>query len=204
MKIGAATILSALAFCSLVSAAPVKRDDLKCHAVSGPGSLAALKHVDTAEKQYFAFREVEGQEGEMLATSDGPGQEVQFYECEKPAEEYNPGEDGGYRNGVQMHYGQLRMKEDPSQCVTRGTDRKLRVEVCEEGETKKMEGQWFSTWKEKKGGASKVTHAPLQGGKRRGQVATEDGWVDLYTLTPNNGKFAVALHIDNGSWSQEE
>ena len=204
MRIGAATIFSALAFSSVVSAAPAKRDNLKCHAVSGPGSLAALKHVDAAEKQYFAFREVEGQEGEMLGTSDVPGQEVQFYECEKPAEEYNPGKDGGYRKGVEMHFGQLRLKEDPRQCVTRGRDRKLRVEKCEEGGTKKMEGQWFSTWKEKKGRASHVTHAPLQGGKRRGEVATEEGWVDLYTLTANNGKFAVSLHIDNGSWRHEE
>ena len=80
--------------------------------------------MGTAEKQYFAFREVEGQEGEMLATSDGPGQEVQFYECEKPAEEYNPGEDGGCRKGEQKHFGELRMKEERKEWVTRGRERK--------------------------------------------------------------------------------
>ena len=83
MKIAAATILSALAFSSLVSAVPAKRDGLKCQAKYAPGPLAARAHFGSAtERQYFAFRGVEGREGEVLATSDKPGQEVQFYECE--------------------------------------------------------------------------------------------------------------------------
>ena len=76
--------------------------------MTGAGSLAALKHVGTAEKQYIAIREEEGQEGDMQAPLDGPGQEVQLYESEKP------GEDGGCRKGEQKHFGELRMKEELS------------------------------------------------------------------------------------------
>lgn len=75
---------------------------------------------------------------EWSSTKDGGSQ--QYYACEKPGEEYNLGEDGGCRKGEQMQFGELRMKEDPRQCVTRGRDRKLGVEKREEGGTKKMEG----------------------------------------------------------------
>ena len=51
---------------------------MRCLGQDGAGSLAALKHVGRAEKQYNAFREEEGQEGDMLALSEGPGQEVRF------------------------------------------------------------------------------------------------------------------------------
>ena len=53
MKIAAATILSALAFSSLVSAVPAKRDGLKCQAKYAPGPLAARAHFGSAtERQY--------------------------------------------------------------------------------------------------------------------------------------------------------
>ena len=160
--------------------------------------------MGTAEKQYFVFREEEGQEGDMLAPLDGPGEEVEFYESEKPGEEYNPGEDGGCRKGEQKHFGEQRMKEDRKEWVTRGTERKVRVEKREEGGRKKMEGQWILTWKEKKGGATEVGPGRLEGGKRRGEVASEEGWDEEYRLTANNGKYVVTLHVDNGSGRQEE
>mgnify|MGYP007040782212 FL=1 len=167
--------------------------------MTGAGSLAALKHVGTAEKQYIAIREEEGQEGDMQAPLDGPGQEVQLYESEKL------GEDGGRRKGEQKHFGEQRMKEDRKEWVTRGTERKVREEKREEGgRKKKMEGQWILTWKEKKGGATEVGPGRLEGGKRRGEVASEEGWDEEYRLTANNGKYVVTLHVDNGSGRQEE
>ena len=169
MKIGAATILSALVFCSLASAGPAKRDKVKRDAVTGAGSLAALKHVGTAEKQYIAIREEEGQEGDMQAPLDGPGQEVQLYESEKL------GEDGGRRKGEQKHFGEQRMKEDRKEWVTRGTERKVREEKREEGgRKKKMEGQWILTRKEKKGGATEVG-ARTAGGREKARRSSERG-----------------------------
>lgn len=44
------------------------------------------------------------------------------------------------------------------------------------------------TRKEKKGGALKVGHGALEGGKRRGEVATEEGRDEQYTLRAKKGK----------------
>ena len=201
MKIAAATILSALAFSSLVSAVPAKRDGLKCQAKYAPGPLAARAHFGSAtERQYFAFRGVEGREGEVLATSDKPGQEVQFYECEKPAEKYNPDKDGGYHIGLRYHFGQLRLKEDPSQCVTVGTDRKMRLEKCEERATKKMEEQWMAVSSVGEGCASIVWHAPTQDDEWEGQVGFTDDAIELSKVTRGNIKSAVAFKMDNGAF----
>ena len=200
MKIAAATILSALAFSSLVSAVPAKRDGLKCQAKYAPGPLAARAHFGSfSERQYFAFRGVEGHEGEVLATSDKPGQVVQFYECEKPAEKYNPGKDGD-KGEPHDHFGQLRLKEDPSQCVTVGTDKKMRLEKCEERATKKMEGQWMAVSSAGEGCASIVWHAPTQGDKWEGQVGFPDDAIELGKVTRSNIKFAVAFKMDNGAF----
>ena len=196
MKIAAATIISALAFSSLVSAVPAKRDGLKCQAKYAPGPLAARAHFGSAtERQYFAFRGVEGREGEVLATSDKPGQEVQFYECEKPAENYYPGKDDDDKS-----FGQLRLKEDPSLCVTVGADEALRLEKCEEGATKKMEGQWMAAMNVGEGCASIVWHAPLQGQKLQGQVLFDHDAIQLHEVTRSNIKGAVAFKMDNGAF----
>ena len=201
MKIAAATILSALAFSSLVSAAPEKRDGLKCQAKYAPGPPAARAHFGSnTERQYFAFRGVEGHEGEVLATSDKPVQEVQFYECEKPAENYYPGEEDGYHIGLKYHFGQLRLKEDPSLCVTVGEDKALRLEKCEEGATEKMKGQWFAVSSRGEGCASIVWHASIQGDDWQGQVGFDGGVIDLARVTRSNIKGAVAFKMDNGAF----
>ena len=142
---------------------------------------------------------MEGHEGEVLATSDKPGQVVQFYECEKPAEKYNPGKDGD-KGEPHDHFGQLRLKEDPSQCVTVGTDKKMRLEKCEERATKKMEGQWMAVSSAGEGCASIVWHAPTQGDKWEGQVGFPDDAIELGKVTRSNIKFAVAFKMDNGAF----
>ena len=195
MKIAAATILSALAFSSMVSAAPAKRDNLNCHAASAAGALAARAHVGSTDKQYFAFTGAEGHKGQVLTKSDKPGPAVQFYACEKkPAENYYPGNDDDGQ------FGQLRLKEDPSQCVTVGSDKVLRLKKCEEGATEGMEGQWFTATKAGKGCASTVWHAALQGQKWEGQVELDGNVVQLDEVSRSNMKSAVGLKLDNGSF----
>ena len=131
----------------------------------------------------------------MLATSDKPGQEVQFYECEKPAENYYPGKDDDDKS-----FGQLRLKEDPSLCVTVGADEALRLEKCEEGATKKMEGQWMAATNAGEGCASIVWHAPLQGQKLQGQVLFDHDVIQLDEVRRSNIKGAVAFKMDNGAF----
>ena len=56
---------------------------------------------------------------------------------------------------------------------------------------RRWKGEWIWRWKEKKGGGMEVGHRALQGGKRRGEVGTEEGWDELHTMTAKNGEYAV-------------
>ena len=195
MKIAGATILSAMAFSGMVSAAPAKRDNLNCHPMDAAGSLAARTHVGSKEKQYFAFAPAEGHEGEVLTKSEVPGPDVQFYMCEKkPGENYYPGQ------GDDEQFGELRLREEPSMCVTVGTDKALRLEKCEEGANERMERQWFTATSAHRGCASTMWHAGLQGQKWEGQVQF-DGDVDqVDEVRRSNIKSAVALKLNNGKF----
>ena len=65
---------------------------MRCLGQDGAGSLAALKHVGRAEKQYNAFREEEGQEGDML--------EEEAKECERRGRDRKQGEEKREEGGT--------------------------------------------------------------------------------------------------------
>jgi len=67
----------------------------------------------------------------------------------------------------------------------------------------KMERQWFTATSAKRGCASTVWHAGLQGQKWESQVQFDGDAVQLDEVRRSNIKSAVALKLDNGRFDGE-